>query len=81
MFVCDLCGISVPPKTKANRVPIEKRPRHYPARKTTSKVSPKGKTRSRHRDDPGGQGWEIVKEVITCPDCADRGGTEAEAES
>jgi hypothetical protein len=29
-----------------------------------------GKRKILKRDDPGGRGWEIVREVTACPDCA-----------
>lgn len=30
------------------------------------------KTKKEFRDDPGGQGHEIVQEVIVCPACASK---------
>lgn len=32
------------------------------------------KPKKEYRDDPGGEGQEIVKEVIVCPTCAAKNG-------
>jgi hypothetical protein len=32
------------------------------------------KPKKEYRDDPGGDGQEIVKEVIVCPTCAAKNG-------
>ena len=68
MFLCELCGEVVPPKTKAERVIVEKRSRSYPSRKNANKMKRGRKTV--FATDPGGMGFEIVKEVLACPNCA-----------
>ncbi|MBS2028496.1 MAG: hypothetical protein JST54_11370 [Deltaproteobacteria bacterium] len=47
---------------------METRPRTYPARADANVVWIDGKART--RNDPGGQGEEIVREVKLCPACA-----------
>ena len=78
MFRCELCGLVPefkgrgprvwPPRTRAVKVAIELRPAEYPSRPKANKlrVGRKG----RHFDDPGGAGYEIAKEVLSCADCA-----------
>ena len=67
MFRCHFCGEVVPPRTKVQNVIIESREKNYPGRRNVSRpVGP----RSRVKDDPGGSGREIVKEVKACPKCA-----------
>ena len=67
MYTCQICKKTVPPKTRAFRIPIETRIRQYPAREKVFLV------RRNHQeklvDDPGGTGREIVREVTACPDC------------
>ena len=68
MFVCHLCGTVVPPRNKSNPVVIETRARNYPARHKANKV--RRKKKPEYREDPGGRGWEIVREVQACASCA-----------
>lgn len=68
MYQCQLCKQTVPAKTKAYRIPVEIRPRKYPACPKANRVVRKDKTE--YVDDPGGEGYEIVQEVFACPGCA-----------
>ncbi len=78
MFKCELCehvpefkgrGPRVqPPRTRAVKVPIELRPTEYPSRPKANKLRVGRK--SRLFDDPGGAGYEISREVLACPTCA-----------
>jgi hypothetical protein len=38
------------------------------------RLNEQGKRKEYHVDDPGGQGEEIIQEVIVCPACAARQG-------
>ena len=79
MYRCALCSQSIPPRTPARRLILETRSVVYPYRVKAHpsrfvghpRASPKRHhvTSSCH-DDPGGTGWEIVKEVLVCPACA-----------
>ena len=74
MFICQLCGGVVPPRTAAARV-VVRRPKQYPFRREANVFyRPDGneKVKEHRRDDPGGEGWEIAKELLACPDCAAR---------
>lgn len=82
MFRCHFCAICAPAKSKAVRVPIETRARTYPRRPKAHPYFHNGKLK--HRDDPGGVGYEIVLEALACPACAARerrllAGSEADA--
>jgi hypothetical protein len=71
-----MCQGVVPPRTKAQRVVLTRR-KKYPYRSqanTFVRLTETGKRKTFHTDDPGGEGEEIVKEVLVCPDCARRNG-------
>ena len=52
---------------------VETRERQYPFRQDANSFvdSSSGMRKTVLRDDPGGKGWEIVKEVQACQACAD----------
>jgi hypothetical protein len=68
MYKCDICQQIVPAGTKAHRLPVEFRFRRYPHRKNVNRVVRDG--RIFVSDDPGGEGYEIAREITACPDCA-----------
>jgi hypothetical protein len=73
MFVCQICGVVVAPRTPAARVVLQRRPRQYPFRRGANvfrRPEPSGKMKEHTTDDPGGSGWEIAVEVMACPGCA-----------
>lgn len=70
MFRCHFCAGVQTAHTKAVRVPVAARVRHYPRRPEANLVVHEGKRRL--IDDPGGTGYEIVREVLACPACAAR---------
>jgi hypothetical protein len=57
---------------------LKRRPRNYPYRSRANVIVYKRpedkKRRKKYRDDPGGEGHEIVQEVTVCPGCAARNG-------
>jgi hypothetical protein len=68
MYRCEICKEVVPPRTPSHRVVVETREVRYPFRADANVVVVKGKLEK--RNDPGGIGREIVREVIVCPRCA-----------
>lgn len=69
MFVCQLCGVSVPPRTPVARVITRQRVKQYPHRSranTFFRPDNDGKRKAHHTDDPGGTGWEIAAEARAC---------------
>lgn len=68
MYRCELCKVVQPPRTRCTKVIVETRATEYPSRPKahSMRVGRKGKT----FDDPGGAGYEIAKEVLSCPTCA-----------
>lgn len=68
MYRCENCQNVVPPNTKAHRVVIETRLKRYPRRERANKIKEDGKIR--HIADPGGIGYETVREITVCPECA-----------
>jgi hypothetical protein len=56
---------------------LKSRAKKYPYRSMANAVvvhEPGKKPKKQYRDDPGGDGQEIVKEVIVCPTCAAKNG-------
>lgn len=51
------------------KVVTERRPTEYPSRSKAQR-SRSGR-RSKFHDDPGGAGYEIAREAIACPSCAE----------
>lgn len=66
MFRCHFCGGVSAPSASAHRVVVEQRPRVYAPRYKANYL----RGLDEHRDDPGGEGWEIVREVLACGGCA-----------
>ena len=77
MFRCKLCQCVVPPRTPAQHLVLTRRRRKYPFRSranTFVRTNEAGKRKEYHTDDPGGEGEEVVTEVIVCPACAAKNG-------
>jgi hypothetical protein len=56
---------------------VKRRSKEYPHRSRANsfvRINDAGKRKEYHTDDPGGEGQEIVLEVIACPECATRNG-------
>ncbi len=74
MFLCQLCGACVPPRVPAARVIVRRRPKKYLFRfgaNVFRRPDPDGKIKERTKPDPGGVGWEIEREALACPRCAE----------
>jgi hypothetical protein len=77
MFRCSLCQCVVPPRTPGHHLILKRRKKAYPYRSranTFVRINETGKRKEYHTDDPGGEGEEIVQEVMVCPACAARNG-------
>lgn len=57
MYICGICTTQVGPKVPSNIITVETRQRKYPARPGVG--------------DPGGSGYETVREINACPSCAE----------
>jgi hypothetical protein len=56
---------------------LKRRHKAYPYRSRANafvRTNEAGKRKEYHTDDPGGEGQEVVAEVIVCPDCAAHNG-------
>lgn len=75
MFICSSCGQPSPPGKAAVRRVVERREKEYLPREGAHRA-PRDfvATRSEYRRDltfdPGGHGWEIVREALVCSACA-----------
>ena len=68
MYRCYFCKAVVSEGVAAHRVVLETRPAVYRRR---DRVKPnKINRKAKGPDDPGGNGYEIVKEVLACRSCA-----------
>jgi hypothetical protein len=77
MYRCQLCQCVVPPRTLCHHLVLKRRSKAYPYRSranTVVRITEAGKRKEYHTDDPGGQGQEVVQEVIVCPACAAQNG-------
>jgi hypothetical protein len=72
-----MCQGVVPPGTPAQRVVVQRRRKVYSFRSRANLVIrwERPKRKREHRDDPGGEGQEIVREVLACPSCAVKNGS------
>lgn len=69
MYLCGICNTQSKPGEKATRVVTERRTVTYPAIEKAHKYRDQ-MGREVVKDDPGGEGIEIVKEVLAHERCA-----------
>ena len=69
MFRCELCDRVSLPGERQIKVVVERRPTEYPSRGKAQRS--RAGRRDKFRDDPGGAGYEIVREKIACAACID----------
>ena len=90
MFRCELTeylptadgcssNVIIPAGTPAIKVAVKFRPTEYPSRPKANKQRIKRKVK--RFDDPGGAGYEIAKEVLSCAACADAYAAQQAAQS
>lgn len=78
MYRCQVCGQVTPSGTRANKIVVATRPKTYPSR-----GGERSGFRRRFRSAPskpydkGGEGREIVQELVVCESCAQSRGAEA----
>jgi len=68
-FKCGICGNTSKPHQSATRIVMETRDKIYPVRMGVHKFRNRLGTKI-EKDDPGGIGKEIAKEILICPSCA-----------
>jgi hypothetical protein len=64
MYICEISGEVVPTKSRSKRVILAVRPVYYQARPGANRRRVRRK--KKEVGDPGGHGWEVVKEVLVC---------------
>lgn len=69
MYKCQICNTLVPAKTKATVIPIETRSRSYPHRVKANRAVRRPKGNIEYPNDPGGKGYETVRQAHACPQC------------
>lgn len=73
MFKCGKCGKCPPPKTPCKNMVIQKVRYLHPERLRAKKgiaIQKNGKQKVVWIPDPGGWGYQIVREMRMCPSCA-----------
>ena len=74
MFRCQLCQTVAPKGTRGQKLVISTRPKTYAAQESPAmrfRRSPRGfRPREYTPRDKGGEGSEIVQEILVCPKCA-----------
>ena len=72
MYHCSICNYLVASGNACLKRVTETRKKYYPVRNYAKKavVWEKGKKKKKWTDDPGGVGWEIVREEWCCAKCA-----------
>ncbi|GAB4160405.1 MAG: hypothetical protein Tsb009_37710 [Planctomycetaceae bacterium] len=86
MFRCQSCNTVVPPRTRSQKIVVQTRQRIYEPRGVDPSERRGGRgrgrsTRKKQAYDKGGQGTEIVRELMVCPNCAEKMTAEAEAKA
>ena len=67
MFQCQICRRYASPGMRATRLVVERRNLNYPARKSAHEVTdPNKRPKRSKKDDPGGMGWEVAREIVVC---------------
>lgn len=74
---CGICSTQTKPREKVSRIVVETREKTYPYRSDANSFVRSEKVgdiylqgKKEKSNDPGGKGWEIVREVIVCSSCA-----------
>lgn len=74
MFNCNKCKKAIGPGVRENKVVVETRAKTYPERYAKTGTDGERGERGFHTKakviDKGGSGFETVREVALCPDCA-----------
>ena len=69
MYRCAKCSRVTTARSSSHSVVSEIRVKEYPHRSNAIPVAG-GKRRKRaRRDDRGGRGWEVKREILVCTDC------------
>jgi hypothetical protein len=72
LFRCQICNTVVPAGVRSTRIVVTTRPKVYAAR-GPSRPPARGPRRFLERPPPqdkGGEGREIIRELMVCPKCA-----------
>ena len=72
MYRCQSCSSVVGPRNPATWITVKKREREYRPREHANKVRLAGKKKPMSRQDPGGTGWEIQREIKVCSSCSEK---------
>jgi len=72
MYRCEMCKVVIPPNTPALRVTVETRRKVYPERRNSNRIRIQGKKKPLTTGDPGGIGYETVREVKVCRGCYEK---------
>lgn len=79
MFRCESCETIVPAGTRSQKIVVQTRPRTYEPRGADPRERGRwgrgrgaGRSTKKQEYDKGGQGTEVVRELMVCPACGDQ---------
>lgn len=70
MYRCEVCDEPVSAGIRCHKVVVKKMLMDHPHRQKVFRKFDEETGRWYYEDDPGGRGWQIVKELKMCPSCA-----------
>ena len=69
MFNCNVCGKTAKLGTKCHMILAKRKMHQHPFRPGANRIRNEETGRWEFTADPGGRGWQIVKEVKACDEC------------
>lgn len=71
MFICQICGKPSKPGEKCHFIIAKRKLITHPFRSSVHKMKNLETGRSEYKEDPGGKGFQIAKELKACGSCKD----------
>lgn len=69
MFNCEVCGRTTKHGEKCNLIVADQKMVQHPWRSGVNKIRNPETDKIEYTPDPGGKGYQIVKEIRACGDC------------
>jgi len=74
VYVCEHCHLTIDPNTPSYLLPVKIRRKQYPFRSAANEYIDPASGRQKQSDDPGGTGYETVREIRVCKNCYHKSG-------
>lgn len=69
MFNCQVCGKTTKEGTKCHLITAKRKMHEHPYRSGANRLKDHETGKWEYIADPGGRGWQIVRELKACEDC------------